>query len=67
MLIFPTASARSAVELVNLQFTGELAVTEDGTWVRRIDPNRLQYVGPPSDAIDNAWGDLIRRGFSFRA
>jgi len=26
-----TASARSAVELVNLQFTGELAVTENGT------------------------------------
>ncbi|KAH8809397.1 hypothetical protein F5884DRAFT_753882 [Xylogone sp. PMI_703] len=48
------APARPAVKLVDLRFTGELAV-ENGKWIRRINYSMPQYAGPPSDAIDKAW------------
>lgn len=62
-----TAAARSVVELVDIPFTGELAVNEHGKWERKIDLDSPQYVGPPSDAIDHAWVDLIRCKFKTKA
>jgi len=52
------AAARSAIELADVSFTGTLIVDENGRWMRELDSS-IQYVGPPSDAIYNAWFDLI--------
>ncbi|RFU32370.1 hypothetical protein B7463_g3988, partial [Scytalidium lignicola] len=53
------ATSRSTVELVDIHFTGELAV-ENGQWIRRVNNSNIQYTGPPSDAIDKAWANLIQ-------
>ena len=60
-LCWTTAAARPAIQLVQVPFDGELAVDNSGRWVRHVVPNVPQYVGPPSDAIDHAWKDLIAR------
>lgn len=60
-LTINAAAARSAVEMVEIPFTGELVVDENKTWTRIPGPTGPWYVGPPSDEIDKAWADLIAR------
>ncbi|KAF2102913.1 hypothetical protein NA57DRAFT_71898 [Rhizodiscina lignyota] len=52
-------AARSAIETVHIDFSGELLPDDEGRWMRKIDPTGPQYVGPPSDAIDHAWKGLV--------
>ena len=52
--------ARDQIELVNIKFTGGLAIQEDGTpYVPH--PADVRYVGDPNKypEIDENWEDLV--------
>ncbi len=61
ILLPNTEVARSAVELVEMNFTGELAVDENGRWMLQPGLDGPRYVGPASGEIDMVWRDLIAR------
>ncbi|KAI0424463.1 hypothetical protein F5Y09DRAFT_353404 [Xylaria sp. FL1042] len=52
---------RSSIEFVKVKFTGGLKFDENGTtYYRAVEPGVPQYVGEPSDELDQRWRSLIR-------
>jgi hypothetical protein len=49
---------KPVIGTVKQQFSGGLALNEDGRWGRN-STTTPQYVGLPSVTIDNAWLDLL--------
>ena len=52
-------SARQAISIKKVNFTGGLYYDSDGTLHMSSNLEEPAYVGPPSDAIDDAWEALI--------
>jgi hypothetical protein len=50
---------KSQIQLHQVQFSGGLELNETGKLHRIVDPERPQYVGPPTPEIDAAWDDLM--------
>ncbi|KAE9367280.1 hypothetical protein N431DRAFT_472280 [Stipitochalara longipes BDJ] len=50
---------KSQIGIVKYQFTGGLHLDEHGTLQREVDPTQPQFVGEPSEAIDESWDDLL--------
>ena len=51
------AAARDAVEHRQVRFYGNAEYDEDGHFFVP-HPSPIDYVGPPSDAVDQAWANL---------
>ncbi|RFU33834.1 hypothetical protein B7463_g2513, partial [Scytalidium lignicola] len=55
----------SAIDLVEVQFTGTLAYTESGHLYIDIGEDGVKYFGKPSPEIDHAWHNLLGTTWNF--
>lgn len=63
---FPTdmKDARRAIQYETRVYTGALIFDEKNKKMVRVkDPGTIEYFGPPSQAVDDAWHDLLRGQF----
>lgn len=51
--------AREAISIKKVSFTGGLYYDSNGTLHISSNPEEPTYIGPPSDALDDAWEALI--------
>lgn len=47
------------IDIKEVTFSGMLRYTDDGHLYMESSPDGIEYFGPPSKQIDQAWDDLI--------
>lgn len=55
--------ARKAIEYEELAYTGALTYDSDKRRIVKVNDSELEFFGPPSEQIDNAWQYLLHGSF----